>query len=68
MPNVNSCLSSNLELSKKRAASVKESLTKEFGIDASRMETDGKGESEPIDKNDNPAGKANNRRVEFIKI
>jgi outer membrane protein OmpA-like peptidoglycan-associated protein len=58
----------NLELSKKRAASVKESLTKEFGIDASRMETDGKGESEPIDKNDTPAGKANNRRVEFIKI
>jgi len=58
----------NLELSKKRAASVKEALTKEFGIDSSRMETDGKGESEPIDKNDNPAGKANNRRVEFIKI
>jgi outer membrane protein OmpA-like peptidoglycan-associated protein len=32
------------------------------------METDAKGESEPIDKNDNSAGKANNRRVEFIKI
>jgi outer membrane protein OmpA-like peptidoglycan-associated protein len=58
----------NLDLSKKRAASVKESLAKEFGIDESRMETDGKGESEPIDKNDTPAGKANNRRVEFIKI
>ena len=58
----------NLELSKKRAASVKESLTKEFGIDESRMQTDGKGESEPIDNNTTPAGKANNRRVEFIKI
>ena len=58
----------NLDLSKRRAAAVKESLAKEFSIDASRMETDGKGESEPIDKNDNPAGKANNRRVEFIKI
>src|SRR5436190_9858872 len=58
----------NLDLSKRRAAAVKESLAKEFGIDASRMETDGKGESEPIDKNDTPAGKANNRRVEFIKI
>jgi OmpA-OmpF porin, OOP family len=58
----------NLELSKKRAASVKEALAKEFGIDESRMETDGKGESEPIDKNDTPTGKANNRRVEFIKI
>jgi OmpA-OmpF porin, OOP family len=58
----------NLDLSKRRAASVKSSLAKDFGIDESRMETDGKGESEPIDKNDTPAGKANNRRVEFIKI
>jgi OmpA-OmpF porin, OOP family len=58
----------NLELSKQRAASVKTALVKEFGIDESRMETDGKGESESLDKNDTPAGKANNRRVEFIKI
>ena len=58
----------NLDLSKRRAASVKAALAKEFGIDESRMETDGKGESDPIDKNDTPAGKANNRRVEFIKI
>jgi outer membrane protein OmpA-like peptidoglycan-associated protein len=58
----------NLDLSKRRAVSVKAILAKEFNIDESRMETDGKGESEPIDKNDTPAGKANNRRVEFIKI
>ena len=58
----------NLDLSKRRAASVKVALAKEFGIDEGRMETDGKGEGEPIDKNDSPAGKANNRRVEFIKI
>lgn len=58
----------NLDLSKRRAASVKSALAKEFGIDEGRMETDGKGEGEPIDKNDNPAGKANNRRVEFIKL
>lgn len=58
----------NLDLSKRRAAAVKEVLSKEFGLDAGRMETDGKGESEPIDKNDTPAGKANNRRVEFIKM
>jgi len=58
----------NLDLSKRRAASVKAALAKEFSIDESRMETDGKGESEPIDKHDNPAGKANNRRVEFIKL
>jgi outer membrane protein OmpA-like peptidoglycan-associated protein len=59
---------SNLDLSQKRAASVKTALSKEFGIDENRMETDGKGESEPIDNNTTPAGKANNRRVEFIKI
>lgn len=58
----------NLDLSKRRAAAVKDMLAKEFGIDAGRMETDGKGESEPIDNNTTPAGKANNRRVEFIKI
>jgi outer membrane protein OmpA-like peptidoglycan-associated protein len=57
----------NLDLSKRRAASVKATLTREFGIDAGRMDTDGKGESQPVDKNDNPSGKANNRRVEFIK-
>ena len=59
---------SNLDLSKRRAAAVKTSLANEFGITENRMEADGKGESEPIDKNDSPAGKANNRRVEFIKV
>ncbi len=59
---------SNLDLSKRRAAAVKAALAKEFGIDESRMETDGKGETEPLDKNDSPAAKANNRRVEFIKL
>lgn len=58
---------SNLDLSKRRAASVKAALASEFGIDESRMQTDGKGEAEPMDKNATPAGKANNRRVEFIK-
>ena len=58
---------SNLELSKKRAESVKSILSKEFNIEASRMATDGKGESAPIDKNTSAEGKANNRRVEFIK-
>jgi OmpA-OmpF porin, OOP family len=57
----------NMDLSRRRAASVKAVLASEFKIDASRMDTDGKGETQPIDKNDNAAGKANNRRVEFIK-
>jgi len=59
---------SNMELSKRRAAAVKDFLAKEFSIDATRMETDGMGESKPVDKNTTPEGKANNRRVEFVKI
>jgi outer membrane protein OmpA-like peptidoglycan-associated protein len=58
----------NLELSKRRAAAVKEALSKEFAIDAKRMETDGKGEGQPAGPNDSPQGKANNRRVEFVKL
>jgi OmpA-OmpF porin, OOP family len=58
----------NLSLSKKRAEAVKNALSKEFSVDAARMETDGKGESQPADKNNTPLGKANNRRVEFIKL
>ncbi len=59
---------SNLDLSQRRAASVKNVIVKEFGIDASRIETDGKGESEPVAKNDSVINKALNRRVEFIKL
>lgn len=59
---------SNLALSKKRADAVKVALNKEFSIDTSRMETEGKGESQPADTNSTPEGKANNRRVEFIKL
>lgn len=58
----------NLDLSVKRAVSVKNFLVSEFGIQDSRLETDGKGASEPVSPNDTPDGKANNRRVEFIKL
>ncbi len=59
---------SNLDLSKRRAASVKNVLVKEFSVDASRIEADGKGEGQPIAKNDSAVNKALNRRVEFIKL
>jgi OmpA-OmpF porin, OOP family len=58
----------NLDLSKRRAVSVKNELNKSFGIDASRLETDGKGETQAIAPNDSPSNKALNRRVEFIKL
>jgi outer membrane protein OmpA-like peptidoglycan-associated protein len=58
----------NMKLSKERAESVKQILVSEFGIDAARLETDGKGSSDPIDKANTPTAKAANRRVEFIKL
>lgn len=59
---------SNLDLSKRRALSVKAELTKTFGIDAATLETDGLGESQPLAPNDTAVNKAKNRRVEFIKL
>ncbi len=58
----------NLVLSQKRATAVKTTLSSFYGIDASRIETDGKGESQPLNKNTTPSEKAQNRRVEFIKL
>src|SRR5690606_4633953 len=58
----------NQVLSEKRAASVKEYLTAVFNIQASRIETSGKGQSEPVGNNNTSEGKAQNRRVEFIKL
>lgn len=57
----------NLELSKQRAASVKQVLINQFNIDAIRMETDGTGELNPVSDNTTKEGKANNRRVEFVR-
>lgn len=57
----------NLNLSKQRADAVKAALSNEFAIDASRMSTDGKGASQPVADNKTPEGKAQNRRVEFVK-
>jgi len=59
---------SNLDLSKRRAAAVKTCLVSVFGIDAALIETDGKGQSEPLAPNNTTEGKAKNRRVEFVKI
>ena len=57
----------NMKLSQLRADAVKNKLV-EMGIDASRLTTKGFGESKPMDKNETAEGKANNRRVEFVKI
>ncbi|MEI6050462.1 MAG: OmpA family protein, partial [Bacteroidota bacterium] len=59
---------SNLDLSKRRGASVKNELVNKFGVDAARLEADGKGESQPLTDNNSAVNKAKNRRVEFISL
>lgn len=57
----------NMKLSQSRADAVKAKLA-DMGIDEDRLTAKGFGETKPIDKNDSAEGKANNRRVEFVKI
>jgi outer membrane protein OmpA-like peptidoglycan-associated protein len=57
----------NLDLSKRRAASVANVLSGQFRIAADRFRTDGKGDTEPKSSNAKPEGRAMNRRVEFAK-
>jgi outer membrane protein OmpA-like peptidoglycan-associated protein len=54
----------NLDLSKRRAASVRIWLI-EHGIDSGRLESEGYGLTVPIQTNDTDEGRAANRRVEF---
>lgn len=57
----------NLDLSKRRAEAVKTVLASQFKVDASRLTTAGLGASKPIDSNDTPQGRSQNRRVEFVR-
>ena len=57
---------SNHKLSEERAQVVKEQMIS-MGIEDSRLDAKGHGESQPTNDNSTPEGKANNRRVEFIK-
>ena len=60
----------NMELSQRRAKAVTEFL-EGADISAERLTTEGRGEAEPLAENevngeDNPEGRAKNRRVEFV--
>jgi outer membrane protein OmpA-like peptidoglycan-associated protein len=58
---------SNMKLSSERAETVMPTLI-DMRITAERLSSMGHGESKPMDDNNLPEGRANNRRVEFVKI
>lgn len=57
----------NQTLSERRAEAVREALIGQ-GIAADRLTCKGWGESKPVLNNNTPEGKAQNRRVEFVKL
>jgi outer membrane protein OmpA-like peptidoglycan-associated protein len=57
----------NLDLSKRRAAAVKQALAARYHIAPDRLSTNGFGSSSPIDTNDTLEGRARNRRVELTR-
>ena len=57
----------NEKLSADRAQTVMNTLIG-MGINKERLASKGWGESKPIDDNNLPEGRANNRRVEFVKM
>lgn len=58
---------SNLLLSKRRAEAVKAALIQR-GVAAGRLQSIGLGETLPVASNDSDAGRAENRRVEFLLV
>ena len=57
----------NVDLSQRRADAVRDYLVG-AGIDAGRLQTRGAGPDEPRDTNRTAEGRANNRRIEFIRL
>lgn len=58
----------NQKLSQARADAVKAALVTDYDIAEDRMETRGFGDTKPVTDNRSAEGRANNRRVEFIKL
>jgi len=57
----------NLDLSKRRAAAVKQELVSRYHISPERLANDGFGASRPADTNETLEGRARNRRVELTR-
>jgi outer membrane protein OmpA-like peptidoglycan-associated protein len=59
---------SNKALSEKRAASVRQYLVTNFGVDAARLASSGFGDTKPAAPNTTAEGRQQNRRVELVKM
>jgi len=57
----------NLDLSRRRAASVVRELTSKYGVAANRLDSFGCGLYAPVASNGSEEGRAKNRRVELVK-
>lgn len=57
----------NIDLSSRRATSVKNELVSAYGISADRLTSAGAGMMAPVASNDSEDGRARNRRVELVK-
>jgi outer membrane protein OmpA-like peptidoglycan-associated protein len=57
----------NLDLSQRRAASVRSALVSRYGIKDERLTTGGAGASQPKETNSTLEGRARNRRVELVR-
>lgn len=53
----------NQKLSQARADTVRNRLMQKFKVEGPRLKAVGYGSSQPVDTNNNPSGRANNRRV-----
>lgn len=58
----------NLDLSIRRAEAVRAFLIEAYGIDASRLQAAGFGETRPVAENATPEGRQQNRRVELVVL
>ncbi len=60
-------LAYNMDLSRRRAEAVAETLVSKYGVDAKRLKAYGVGPLAPVASNSTEEGRAKNRRVELVK-
>jgi OOP family OmpA-OmpF porin len=60
-------LAANIDLSKRRATSVVQTLTTKYGVPATQLQPFGDGPYAPVASNDSEDGRSLNRRVELVK-